>query len=87
MSMSCDVDVSVLLDCALVQMTVTAGQGIVLRVLRHVAPPKHPVKVSFLGFYVQLGDGLSNFTHGLIGKQRHQFNCLTALISSVDIVE
>jgi len=51
-----------------------AGRDIVLRVLRHVAPSTHPVKVSFLGFYVQLGAGLSNFTHGLIGKRHQSIN-------------
>jgi inter-alpha-trypsin inhibitor heavy chain H2 len=60
-------------------VTVTSGRShrsgqdvVVLRVLRHIVRPDHPFKVDYLGFYVERSDGLSEYTHGLIGQFIHQ---------------
>lgn len=48
-------------------VTVTMQTDVVVRVLRHGVSESHPFKVDFLGFYVERGTGLSEFTHGLVG--------------------
>ena len=55
-------------------VTVTLNSGAVLRILRHVASSSlHPEKVDFLGFYIEDETGLSEYTHGLIGKLSTRF--------------
>jgi Inter-alpha-trypsin inhibitor heavy chain C-terminus len=48
-------------------VTVTMQPEVVVRVLRHGVSESHPFKVDFLGFYIERGVGLSEFTHGLVG--------------------
>ncbi len=50
------------------RIDVHLGDNIVFSILRHLVRPNHPFKVDFLGFYIKEASGLSNYTHGLIGK-------------------
>lgn len=52
-------------------VTVTVQSDVVVRILRHAVSESHPFKVDFLGFYVERGTGLSEFTHGLIGRKNN----------------
>ena len=50
------------------QAFIEIGTDITFVVLRHLSSYPSAKKMDFLGFYVENGEGLSDFCHGLIGK-------------------
>ena len=50
------------------KVRVSIGEDADFIIMRHLVREDHPVKVSFLGFYVENDRGLSEEAHGLLGK-------------------
>ncbi|XP_013407760.1 inter-alpha-trypsin inhibitor heavy chain H3 isoform X2 [Lingula anatina] len=53
-------------------VTIGVGNGKEFAIVRHRVKRNHPTKVSFVGFYILSGDGLSSRSHGLIGQFFHR---------------
>ena len=49
-------------------VTIKINDDIVFKVLRHLVKNGHPYKVNFVGFYIEDSSGLSEYTHGLVGR-------------------